>query len=255
MQDLKVSLIQTHQIWEDKKENLNHFETLLKQVQPHTKIVIFPEMFHTGFSMNATLLSESMQGKGVKWLQTQAKKYDTAMVTSLIIEENKSYYNRMVFVHPDGKVDYYNKRKLFGLAKEDQTYTPGNEKIIIRYEGWKILLQVCYDLRFPSIQRNKVINDNYDYDVIINVANWPEKRRVHWKTLTQARAIENQCYLIGVNRIGKGNGLEYSGDSAVISPLGEIEGRQPNIEQIINTSLSVKGLKTVREKLPFLKDS
>lgn len=254
MQDLKVSLIQTHQFWEDKAANLSHFEELLTHVPEETELIVLPEMFHTGFSMNANKLAEEMDGMGVNWLKKQAQNKNAACVASLIIKENDNFFNRLVFVRPNGDINYYDKRKLFGLAKEEMTYHPGEEKKIITYKGWKILLQVCYDLRFPEIQRNRVVNDNFDYDLLINIANWPEKRNHHWKTLIQARAIENQAYLIAVNRVGTGNGLDYSGDSAVITPLGIPLGQEAGKEKVIQETLAVDLLFEVRKKMPFLKD-
>ena len=162
----------------------------------------------------------------------------------------------MVFVQPNGEVSTYDKRKLFGMAKEDHYYTAGKEKTIVNYKGWNILLQVCYDLRFPEIARNKInSNESADYDAIIYVANWPEKRSLHWKTLLNARAIENQCYVLAVNRVGEDNNqLTYAGDSAVINALGEVMETQAYAEKTIQASLSLTHLNSVREKLPFLKD-
>ena len=217
MQDLKITLVQTKQFWEDKAANLKHFESHLSQIDQPTDIIILPEMFHTSFTMNAKEMSENMEGEGVLWLKSKAKKYDAAIVASLIIEENSNAFNRMIFVSPDGKIEWYNKRKLFGLAKEDKHYTPGKKNTIVKYKGWKLLLQVCYDLRFPENARNGIEQGECDYDAIVYVANWPEKRNMHWKLLLQARAIENQCYVVGVNRVGTdANNLSYSGDSCIM---------------------------------------
>ncbi len=255
MQDLAVSLVQTQQFWEEKQQNFQHFEKLLENLEP-TDILIFPEMFHTGFTMNAQEMAESMDGEGMQWLIHQAKRLETAVAASLIIFEDGKYFNRMVFIAPSGEVDTYDKRKLFTLAKEDEHYSSGMKNTIINYKGWKILLQVCYDLRFPEQCRNKV-NDFQvpDYDVLLYVANWPSRRRLHWKTLLQARAIENQCYAIGVNRVGTdANGLEYSGDSSVIDALGTIQGQLTNDEGIIRVVLRQEELNETRTKLNFLKD-
>lgn len=255
MQDLAVSLVQTQQFWEEKQQNFRHFEKLLENLEP-TDILIFPEMFHTGFTMNAQEMAESMDGEGMQWLIHQAKRLETAVAASLIIFEDGKYFNRMVFITPSGEVDTYDKRKLFTLAKEDEYYSSGMKNTIITYKGWKILLQVCYDLRFPEQCRNKV-NDLQvpDYDVLLYVANWPSRRSLHWKTLLQARAIENQCYAIGVNRVGTdANGLEYSGDSSVIDALGTIQGQLTNDEGIIRVVLRQEELIETRTKLNFLKD-
>src|SRR5690554_6134870 len=171
MQDLKVSLIQCDQVWENKKANLAHFETMLKEVQLPADIVVFPEMFQTAFSMNAKEMAETMDGESIAWLKKMAALYDCAMVASLIIKEGDIYNNRMVLIQADASIHLYNKRKLFDLANEEQTFTPRDKNTIFEYKGWKIYLQVCYDLRFPEIARNSVKNDVYEYDLLINVAN------------------------------------------------------------------------------------
>lgn len=255
MQNLKLSLIQCNQVWEDKKTNLAHYEKLLEGVQTPVDIIVFPEMFQTAFSMNAVKLAETMDGESMRWLKKMAKKYDCAITASLIIQENDQFYNRMVFIQAEGLVQYYDKRKLFSLAKEEQTFTPGTSNSIFEYKGWKILLQVCYDLRFPEIMRNKVENNVFAYDLMINVANWPEKRSLHWRTLLQARAIENQAYVIGVNRVGEGgNGLMYSGDSSIIDPVGKILSHVSHDEKVINEEIDFETLEIVRKTMPFLKD-
>lgn len=256
MQDLKVSLIQTIQFWEDKTKNLRHFENHLANISEDTDLIILPEMFHTSFSMHSEKLAETMDGEGIAWLKKQAKNHKAAIVASLIITEDKKYFNRMVFVEPTGKIHTYDKIKLFGLAKENNHYSPGTQKTIVEYKGWKIILQVCYDLRFPELVRNKVnAEGESDYDISIYVANWPKMRNVHWKSLLQARAIENQSFVLAVNRVGSDdNGLDYSGDSSVINALGEILAQHSDEEVIIEKVLSRKDLKTTREKLPFLRD-
>jgi omega-amidase len=255
MQDLKVSLVQTHQFWEDKQRNFEHFENILSGLEP-TDILIFPEMFHTGFTMNAKEMSEPMGGEGIQWLTAQAKKWKTAVVASLIIEEDDHYFNRMVFIEPTGQIHTYNKRKLFTLAKEDKHYTKGSENTIVRYKGWNILLQVCYDLRFPEQCRNTVNSSGEPaYDLLIYVANWPNRRSLHWKTLLQARAIENQCYVAAVNRVGRdANELDYSGDSSIIDALGVFLSTEENSETLLSCTLNFADLNDIRVKLPFLKD-
>lgn len=255
MQDLKVTLIQAKQKWEDKDVNLTHFNKMLSEIENPTDLIVLPEMFQTAFTMNAKDMAETMDGASLTWLKQKSREKEAAITASLIIEENGNYYNRMVFVTPDLKVQYYDKRKLFTLAKEQDHYTPGQENTIVNYKDWKILLQVCYDLRFPEVSRNKVHNGSYDYDAIVYVANWPEKRSLHWKVLLQARAVENQCYVIGLNRVGEdANNLSYSGDSCFISPLGEIEQYHAYDEIIMSDMLEVEALKELREKLPFLQD-
>ena len=255
MQDLKVTLVQANQIWEDKQANLEHYSSLLTQVE-ETDLVVFPEMFHTGFSMNAEALAETMDNsEGLDWLKNKAKEFDAAFYTSLIIKEKDKYYNRGVFVYPDGKIETYDKRKSFGLAGEDEVYTAGIERKIVNYKNWNIQLQICYDLRFPEISRNHLVNETPSYDLLIYVANWPEKRSLHWTSLLAARAIENQAYVIGVNRVGvDGKELKYSGDSMLIDLLGNINFFNPSREEINSYTLLYSDLRSIRKALPFLKD-
>ncbi|MGM0478523.1 MAG: amidohydrolase [Bacteroidota bacterium] len=255
MQDLKVTLIQAKQEWEDKEVNLDHFTKMLNEIENPTDLIILPEMFQTSFTMNAKAMGETMEGSSLTWLKQKSREKEAAIMASLIIEADGNYYNRMVFVTPDLQVQYYDKRKLFTLAKEDEHYSSGTENTIVEYKGWKILLQVCYDLRFPEVARNKVKDGEFDYDAIVYVANWPEKRSLHWKVLLQARAVENQCYVVGVNRVGEdANNLSYSGDSCIISPLGEIEQYHAYDEIIMSDMLEVDILQETRTKLPFLQD-
>jgi predicted amidohydrolase len=256
MQNLKVTLIQTEQFWEDKQKNLKHFEKHLSVISGTPDIIVLPEMFHTGFSMNSESLAETMDGLGLEWLKSQAKKHKAAFVASLIIKEKEKFYNRMVFVSPTGETSTYDKRKLFGLAKEDDHYSAGESNTIVEYKGWKILLQVCYDLRFPELARNHINPDGEPlYDAIFYVANWPEKRSLHWKSLLRARAIENQCYVIAVNRVGKdANDLNYSGDSCIIDPLGDLLVHKSENESILTADIKSSFLFDTRKKLPFLKD-
>ncbi len=255
MQDLKVTLIQAKQEWEDKELNLMHFTKMLNEIEHPTDLIILPEMFQTAFTMNAKEMAETMDGSSLNWLKQKSREKEAAIMASLIIEEEGNYYNRMVFVTPDLRVQHYDKRKLFTLAKEDEHYSSGEENTIVDYKGWKLLLQVCYDLRFPEVARNRVVDTRFDYDAIVYVANWPEKRSLHWKVLLQARAVENQCYVIGVNRVGEdANQLNYSGDSCIISPLGEIEQYHAHEEIIMSDMLEVDILQETRSKLPFLRD-
>lgn len=255
MQDLRVTLVQTEQFWENKEKNLNHFTELLANIES-TDLIILPEMFHTGFSMNAESLAEPMDNSlGINWLKEKAIQKNAALYTSLIIKENNKFYNRGIFIEPDGKITTYDKRKTFGLAGEDKIYQAGDEKVIVNYKGWNIQLQICYDLRFPEISRNKIVDNKPLYDVLIYVANWPEKRNEHWKSLLQARAIENQSYVIGINRIGKDeNQLTYSGDSMIINALGDKKSLTPFKTDVKQYVLKQNELIKIREKLPFLKE-
>ena len=256
MQDLTVSLVQTNQYWEDKAKNIKMYSEMLNSVS-HTDLIVLPEMFHTGFTMNVKGMAESKEkGDGMEWLKRTAFEKNAAIYTSLILKEGTNYYNSGVFVLPTGDVKIYNKRKSFCLANEDLYFKAGEEEIIVDYLGWKFQLQICYDLRFPELVRNRIKKDlSPAYDAIIYVANWPERRSLHWKSLLQARAIENQCYVLGVNRIGHDfNDLSYSGASRVVDPLG-IETIIPNNEkQILTTTISSIHLSKTRESLPFLKD-
>lgn len=256
MQDLRITFVQANQAWEDKTANLEHFEELLKSVT-ETDLVLLPEMFQTGFSMNTKTLAEKMEDSaGISWLKKQAEEKNAAFYTSLIIEENGKYYNRGVFVEPGGTVTTYDKRKLFGMAEESVYFTAGSEEVIVDYLGWKINLQICYDLRFPENIRNGEIDGKPAYDLLIYVANWPERRIHHWSTLIPARAVENQCYVAALNRVGTDDsGLSYTGQSKLINLLGEELSNLSHTESVITYGISYTELKQLREKLPFLKDS
>jgi omega-amidase len=256
MRNLKVALVQANQTWEDKAKNLTHFDDLIASIES-VDLILLPEMFQTAFSMNVEALAESENDStSLNWLKMISLKKSAAIYTSMIMEENGSFYNRGVFVKPSGEVITYNKRKLFGLAGEDNFFTPGDKAVIVDFEGWKFNLQICYDLRFPEMARNRIApNGSPIYDVLLYVANWPEKRSAHWKALLTARAIENQCYTIGLNRVGKdGKGLTYSGDSMLVDPLGEKTECSPNQEEVLVLELKRYKLTEVRQELPFLKD-
>lgn len=255
MQDLTVTLVQANQIWENKQANFENYERLLGSI-PETDLIVLPEMFNTGFSMNAKELAEEYQSsKSIHWLKAIAAQKKAAVYTSLIISENSNFYNRGVFVEPSGKISHYDKRKTFGLAGEDKIYKAGNTTQIVDYLGWKIQLQICYDLRFPEISLNEIIHDSPSFDMLIYVANWPTKRVAHWNHLLPARAIENQCYVVGLNRIGldpKNN--SYSGDSKIISALGNELVKLESNETIVTFTISHLELQETRKNLPFLKD-
>lgn len=257
MSDLRVVLVQAEQAWKDKEKNLAHFQTLLNQVEP-CDLIVLPEMFHTSFCMDAAELAEEMDNSlALLFLKKNAAKQNAAIYTSFIAVENKCYYNRGIFMLPNGEFEIYDKRKLFSLANEDKIYTAGSMAKVVEFRNWRINLQICYDLRFPEIARNSILpNQTFLFDVSIYVANWPAKRSAHWKALLPARAIENQCYTIGVNRIGKdGKSFDYAGDSGVWNALGELE--TANIKEnttLIYHTLKKNNLAKTREILPFLKD-
>lgn len=249
-EELQIALIQSHLLWENPIANLDKFDALLEQVSEDTQLIVLPEMFTTGFSMNPVELAEKMDGNTVNWLLNWSKKKQTAICGSVIITENNNYYNRFLFVTPDGEIRSYDKRHRFMMAGEGELYTAGEDTVLIEYEGWKIFPQICYDLRFPVFARNTV-----DYDVVLFVANWPKPRVGAWDALLRARAIENMSYCIGVNRIGlDGKGLEYVGHSAVYDVLGDEIAFAKAEEKIITATLSKNHIKETRERLPFLED-
>lgn len=247
-----VTLIQSDIVWEDKQTNLEQYQQLIARTTTVRHVVVLPEMFSTGFSMSPELLAEPMDGPTIGWMKKIASQHRCILTGSLIIEDNGKYYNRMLWVQPDGKVAHYDKRHLFGFASEDHHYASGTSRVITQVNGWRFNLMVCYDLRFPVWSRNQ----GEEYDVLIYVANWPEQRSLAWKTLLQARAIENQCYVIGVNRIGKDpKGNNYSGDSSVFGPSGETLWQQSHSQDVHTVALNAEVLTKVRQNYPFLKDA
>ena len=251
MQDLKVTLVQADQIWENKEANFENYTRLLQGAE--TDLILFPEMFQTGFSMNTDSQKESFKdSKSLEWLKELANDKNAAIYTSLMIEDNTKVFNRGVFVYPDGKVSTYDKRKSFCLAGEDKYFSSGTSETIVNYLGWNIQLQICYDLRFPEIVRNRILpNQSNAYDVILYVANWPSKRASHWNTLLNARAIENQCFVFGVNRVGVDQkNHHYNGDSQLISPLGEVNKLNNDTECVKTLVLKATDVQEIREMLP-----
>ncbi len=256
MSTLLFTIIQTDLHWEDRQANLAILEKKILSIKEKTEIVILPEMFSTGFSMEASRLAETMEGETVNWMKRIAAEKKIILTGSVIIEgEPKKYFNRLLWVLPNGQYGIYDKRHLFGYADEDKHYQSGDKRLIASVKGWKINLLICYDLRFPVWARQRV-NEAPEYDVLIYVANWPERRADAWRSLLKARAIENQCYVIGVNRVGKdGNDITYSGESMVIDPLGEILYKKKDEEDIYTISLDEDHLKQIRERFPFWKDA
>lgn len=254
---LHFTLIQTALHWENKAANLQMLEEKINAVKEPTQVMVLPEMFSTGFSMQPEKLAEAMEGPTVEWMKKIAATKKVILTGSIIIEENGHYYNRLIWMLPNGQYGYYNKRHLFAYAGEDKHYTAGNQRLVASVNGWKINLMVCYDLRFPIWARQQFLEDSsFEYDVLVYVANWPEKRNTAWKTLLQARAIENQCYVIGVNRVGNdGNEIYHSGNSMVVDPLGEILYHKQHDEDCATITLDRQHLQQVREKLPFGKDA
>lgn len=257
MSDLTVSLVQANLHWEDIAANLAMFDEKIDAIKERTEVIILPEMFSTGFSMQPEKLAQTMDGSAVEWMKQKAKQKNAIITGSLIIEEEGQYYNRLIWMLPNGQFGTYDKRHRFGFAGEDNHYEAGDKRLIASVKGWKICLTVCYDLRFPVWSRNTIKEDGQpEYDVLVNVANWPERRNVPWKALLQARAIENQCYMIGVNRVGNdGNNIYHSGDTSLIDPVGEIIYQKAHDEDVFTYTLSRQHLDELRGKFPFMKDA
>lgn len=272
MSSLSITIIQTNLHWEEKAANLQMLEQKIISLKERTEIVVLPEMFSTGFSMKPEQFAETMEGETIQWMKRIAAEKKIILTGSFICRDDNTdltyetvqtaqsvpprYYNRLIWMLPNGEYGVYDKRHRFAYAGEDNHYTAGNKRLIASAKGWKINLQVCYDLRFPVWARQQTPPDGAEFDVLIYVANWPERRSHAWKTLLQARAIENQCYVVGVNRIGKdGNDIYYSGDSMIIDPMGEVLYTKKDEEDIFTITLDKENLQSVRAKLPFLKDA
>ena len=253
MNDLRITPIQTDIIWENKEVNLNKQQITLQKLKGTTDIVIFPEMFTTGFSMNSRNLAETENGETISRLKYWANTYEFALAGSFICNQNDKFYNRGFFIAPGNQITFYDKRHLFRMAGEDQHFTAGDKRTIVRYKDWNICLQVCYDLRFPVWSRNV----NNEYDLLIYVANWPEARKKVWKTLLQARAMENMAYVCGVNRVGiDGKGFVYRGDSMIFSPKGKKLADAGKREEVTRTcTLTRADLEELRAKFPAWKDA
>jgi predicted amidohydrolase len=256
MATLTITTIQSNLLWEEKSANLDMLERKISDNNEKTEIVILPEMFSTGFSMQPERLAETMEGETMQWMKRVSRENGIIITGSIIIEEGDRYFNRLVWMLPNGQYGQYDKRHLFAYAEEDKHYSPGNKRLIASVKGWKINLQVCYDLRFPVWARQQVNEDGSEYDVLIYVANWPERRNHAWKTLLCARAIENQCYVVGVNRVGSdGNNIYHSGNSLVIDPQGQVLYHMADEEDVFTITLQKEKLNEVREKFPFWRDS
>lgn len=254
-QSLTVSLVQSSLVWEDAKANRAILEEKINSIADKTELIVLPEMFSTGFSMSPETLAETMDGETVSWLKKVSCQKRAAITGSVIIKDKGKYYNRLIWMLPNGEFGYYDKRHLFSYADEHNHYSPGEKKLTGSLKGWKINLQVCYDLRFPVWNRQPPEKESR-YDILINVASWPEKRRAMWKALLTARAIENQCFVVGVNRVGTdGNGHHYAGDSLIIDPLGNIIQDLGHEEKIATHTFHKEDLEKVRAHFPFLEDA
>lgn len=248
---MKIALLQLDTQWKAPQKNREIIHSLIEKEASGADIVVLPEMFSTGFTMKPSEVAETMDGETVKWLLESSKKYNTAITGSLVIEENGNYYNRMLFVTPEGKITKYDKRHLFRMAGEEKVYTMGEERVIVEYKGWRIMPLVCYDLRFPVWSRNR-----NDYDLLIYVASWPAVRSYPWKSLCVARAIENQAYALCCNRVGNDPKNEYSGDSGIYDFKGEpITLATPGKECVITADLNINALREFRNAFPAYLDA
>ena len=251
--NLKITVFQAYLFWENIDKNLQNITLRLSGgVREKTDLIVLPEMFNTGFTMRTADLAEEMDGKTMQWLRKTASNYDCVITGSLIIKENNNYYNRMIWMLPTGEYQYYDKRHLFGLGEEDKNFTAGKDPLIVELKGWKIRLAICYDIRFPVWMRNK----NAAYDILLLIASWPDKRTQHWRALIQARAIENQSYVIAVNRVGHdGHQVYHSGHSMCIDPYGNTVYYKPEDEDLYTFSINYPDLEKIRAQFPFLKDA
>ncbi|MBL4736176.1 MAG: amidohydrolase [Flavobacteriales bacterium] len=252
MQDLKVAAIQSSLFWESVDENLGAFSERIENIDSDPDLILLPEMFSTAFSMNSASLAESMGGKSMSWMAGKAAQTKAVVCGSLIIEEDGQYYNRLIWMRPDGTHVHYDKRHLFRMMDEDQSFSPGSQRIVVGLNGWKICPLVCYDLRFPVWSRN-----SDDYDCLLYVANWPEPRREAWRILLRARAHENQSYVIGLNRVGEDfNGIAFAGDSVILDAKGGvISEADQSTETIVMGTLSYSELEEFRAKFPMQLDA
>lgn len=247
---LKILAIQTELAWENTAANLDHFEHIINANSFSADLILLPEMFNTGFSMSALHLAEAPGGKSSLWMKKIAAEQNVVVCGSLMIEEGGKVYNRLIWQRPDGNYSHYNKRHLFAMTGEHTVFEPGGDLLIETLNGWKICPLICYDLRFPVWARN-----THQYDLLIYIANWPEARGFAWHTLLRARAIENQSFVVGLNRIGMdGNGYRYAGESAAIGPLGETISEMQDSDGLLYAELSKTTLESNRTKLPFLND-
>lgn len=284
MSTLTITTIQTDLQWEDKTANLRSLEEKILSIPVNTELVVLPEMFSTGFSMRPEILAERMDGPTLAWMRSVAARKKIILTGSIIIEEEGNYFNRLIWMLPNGQYGYYDKRHRFAYAGENQHYTAGHKRLVASVKGWKILPLVCYDLRFPVWSRQTPAPGQpahpedsasspaatpepgqpapagnpapLEYDILLYVANWPERRSLAWKTLLQARAIENQSYVVGVNRVGNdGNNIYHSGDSMIVDPLGEILYHGAAKEDIFTLTLRKENLTEIRQRFPFWEDA
>lgn len=254
---LTIALLQLDLKWQNATENRKHIESYWENHKKDTHLLILPEMFTTGFTMNAETCAETMQGETVHWMKNFSKKHNCLLIGSLIIQEEGKFYNRLLVVEGEQILAQYDKKHLFRMAEENNTYTAGIQKVVFTYKGWKICPMICYDLRFPVWSRNRCQNEKSEYDLLLYVANWPQRRVKHWQQLLIARAIENQCYVAGVNRVGvDGIGIEYTGQSAIIDFLGNsLYVWEKNEQEMLFATLSKTELEEYRNRFPAWQDA
>lgn len=258
MQDLKFTLIQSELHWEDAEANLSTFEEKIWQIGGSTDVIVLPEMFTTGFTMAAPKMAEHMNMRTFKWMKNMADQTGALMLGSYIVTVHDRYYNRLLWMEPGGNFKTYDKRHLFRMANEHKIYSSGESLLVASWKGWRICPLICYDLRFPVWSRNRweATLKRPSYDVAVYVANWPTARVDAWDTLLKARAIENLSYVVGVNRVGQdGNGIEYNGHSAVISPKGEVIFSNEGVEAIRTLELNANSLSAFRDRFPAYLDA
>ncbi|MFZ4401495.1 MAG: amidohydrolase [Bacteroidales bacterium] len=250
MKNLKISILQSDLVWESPEQNLANFNLKIAAIKENPDIIVLPEMFNTAFSINPAKCAETMEGITVGWMKNKAKEKACVITGSLLIKENEKYFNRLIWMHADGNYFSYDKRHLFRMSDEFKIFNGGNQRSIVELKGWKINLNICYDLRFPVWSRNTYKDGNYEYDLMIYIANWPASRSNIWQTLLKARAIENQSYVIGVNRIGNdGFGTPHSGDSLVIDPVGNVLLQaEASIEETYTVDISKDFITDFRNK-------
>ncbi len=258
MEALRISLVQGDTRWHDPAGNRDYYGALIAPLAGRSDLVVLPETFTSGFSNEAVGQAEDMDGPAIGWLRVQARSLDAVVTGSVVIREGGKVFNRLVWARPDGGIDVYDKRHLFRMAGEHERYAGGDRRLLVELKGWRILPQVCYDLRFPVWLRNRYDQAarRFDYDLAIFVANWPAPRREPWRTLLRARAIENLAYVVGVNRIGRdGNDIVYAGDSAVIDPVGQPLVELATVEQVTTLTLDPAPLIAHRERFPAWRDA
>ena len=258
MNDLRITLIQGETRWHDPMANREHYGDLISGLQGTTDLVLLPETFTSGFSNDAIAQAETMDGPTVAWVRGQARSLNAAVCGSVQLRDGAYVFNRLLFATPDGALHTYDKRHLFRFGREHERYAAGRDRLVVDWRGWRICPLVCYDLRFPVFSRNRYDVERpsqLDYDLLLYVANWPAARAYPWETLLRARAIENLCYVAGLNRVGTdGNQLHYAGDSAVIDFLGHPISECGDQEVVVTTTLQLKELAAHRERFPAMLD-